>query len=101
MKSVSLSFYCLPACLPGVLEMREGGKHKQLVSAEGNKFYSDEAVRKSTMKPNLQIREESSSQQESSTDERYILGNTQNGEQGQRHDGASHCKVNQAVGRPS
>lgn len=61
--------------------MKEGGKQKQLVSAEGNKFYSDEAVRESTMKHNLRIREESRSQQESSTDEQYI-GNTQNGEQG-------------------
>lgn len=42
----SQPFILLLACLPSTLEISEGGMYKQLVSAEGNKFYRDEAVRK-------------------------------------------------------
>lgn len=76
--------YCLPACPPagllGILEISEGGKHKQLVSAEGNKFYSDEAIRRNTMKNNLSVTKESNSRQESGTGKQEILGNTLNGQ---------------------
>jgi hypothetical protein len=66
---------------------------KQLLSAEGNKFYSYEAVRKSTMKNNLRIREESNSQQERRTGN--LRKHSKWAATAQRHYGAPYCKVKQ------